>query len=336
MQNLLITGGVGFIGANLVHFLSTRYPEYHIVIFDKLTYAGNLDSLSDIDRRQYAFVRGDICDAVAVEEVIRKYDIDTLVNLAAESHVDRVIMNLSPSVRTNKCGINVILEAARKFGLRTHFVTTAQGWARESSSEEINAFMACNPYVAMKKEAELLLRVYVETHGVYATSTRSVNNIGPYQYPEKIVPLFITNAMDNLPLPIYGHGLQRHDYLFVLDHCEAINLILHRGEIGEVYDIGIGCEIANLDMARVILRLLGKSDTLIQHVPDRPGYEWTYSLNLSKIRALGWQPHHTFEQALEKTVKWYVENERWWRKLKSSEEYTEYYRKQYGKSISSK
>jgi dTDP-glucose 4,6-dehydratase len=340
MQNLLITGGAGFIGSNFVHYLLEKYPAYRVIVFDKLTYAGNLDNLRDIvdtsrasgNDARFAFVRGDICDAPAVEDALRKFNIDTLVNLAAETHVDRSIMDADAFIRTDVYGTYVLLEAARKFQLeRVHQVGTDEvyGWVETGASKETDPLLPRSPYAASKAGADLLIRAYVVTHGVRATITRGANNIGPYQYPEKVVPLFITNALDDLPLPLYGDGLQMRDYQFVLDHCEAIDLVLYRGQVGEIYNVGTGRETVNLDMARLILKLLGKPQALIQHVPDRPGHDRRYSLDVSKIRALGWQSRHTFEQALEKTVKWYVENEWWWRRIKSGE-YKEYYRKQYG------
>ncbi len=331
MRNILIPGGAGFIGSNFVRYLLARYPDYRVVVFDKLTYAGNLDNLRDIETNpRYAFIRGDICDAPAVERAVRAHAIDTVVNFAAETHVDRSIMDADAFIRTDVYGTYVLLEAAKKFGLRYHHVGTDEvyGWVAEGSSRETDRLLPRSPYAASKAGADLLIHAYVVTHKVAATITRGANNIGPYQYPEKVVPLFITNALDNLPLPLYGDGRQQRDYQFVLDHCEAIDLVLHRGSIGQVYNVGTGQETCNIDMARAILRLLGKPESLIQYVPDRPGHDRRYSLDVTKLRGLGWEPEHTFAEALEKTVRWYVENEWWWRKLKSGE-YLEYYRKQY-------
>ena len=331
MQNLMVTGGAGFIGSNLVHYLLKKYPAYKIVVYDKLTYAGNLDSLRDVEKNPcYAFVRGDICDAAAVEQTVREHKIDTIVNLAAETHVDRSIMDADAFIRTDVYGTYVLLEAAKKFGLRYHQVGTDEvyGWVEHGSSKEIDSLLPRSPYAASKASADLLIYAYVVTHKVQATITRGANNIGPYQYPEKVVPLFVTNAIDNLPLPLYGDGKQQRDYQFVLDHCEGIDLVLHKGEIGEAYNVGTGREIYNIDMARLVLKMLGKPESLIQHVSDRPGHDRRYSLDVNKLRVLGWEPEHTFEEALEKTVKWYVDNEKWWRKLKSGE-YMEYYKKQY-------
>ncbi len=332
MRNLLVTGGAGFIGSNLVRYFLTKYPNYRIVVYDKLTYAGNLDNLRDVETNpRYAFVRGDICDPVAVENAIREHHIDTIVNLAAETHVDRSIMDADAFIRTDVYGTYVLLEAAKKFGLeRYHQVGTDEvyGWVEEGSSMEEDRLLPRSPYAASKAGADLLIYAYYVTHHVPVTISRGANNIGPYQYPEKVVPLFITNAMDNLPLPLYGDGKQQRDYQYVLDHCEGIDLVLHRGKIGESYNIGTGHETYNVDMAHLILKLLNKPESLIQHVKDRPGHDRRYSLDVAKLRALGWEPAHTFESALEATVKWYVANEWWWRKLKSGE-YMEYYKKQY-------
>ncbi len=331
MKNILVTGGAGFIGSNFVHYLLEKYPAYRVVVYDKLTYAGNLDNLRDVaSNARYAFVRGDITDAATVERVVREHKIDTLVNFAAETHVDRSIMDADAFIQTDVYGTYVLLESAKNFGLRYHQVGTDEvyGWVEQGSSKETDALVPRSPYAASKAAADLLIYAYFVTHNVQTTITRGANNIGPYQYPEKAVPLFITNAIDNIPLPLYGDGMQQRDYHYVLDHCEAIDLVLHRGQIGEAYNVGTGHEVRNIDMARQILKWLNKPESLIQHVADRPGHDRRYSLDVMKLRALGWEPGHTFEQALEKTVRWYVENEWWWRKIKSGE-YRDYYRQQY-------
>ncbi|MGQ9598594.1 MAG: dTDP-glucose 4,6-dehydratase [Anaerolineae bacterium] len=339
MRNLMITGGAGFIGSNFVRYLLERYPDYQIVVLDKLTYAGNLDNLKDIAQRfpdRYTFVRGDIADAPAVDELMQMYDIDTIVNFAAETHVDRSLIEADAFIKTDVYGTYVLLEAAKKYGIeRYHQVSTDEVYGEISpgrSSLETDPLQPRSPYSASKAGGDLLCLAYYHSFRVPVTITRGSNNIGPYQYPEKVVPLFITNALDDQPLPVYGDGRQMRDYQYVLDHCEGIDVVLHRGQIGEVYNLGTGEETENLVMARAILDLLGKPYSLIRHVTDRPGHDRRYSLNVDKIRSLGWESRHTFEQALEKTVRWYVENEWWWRKIKSGE-YREYYRKWYGQRL---
>lgn len=331
MRNLLITGGAGFIGANFVRYMMDKHPEYRLVVFDKLTYAGNLDNLKDLDTSRCQFVRGDICDALAVQDAIVTHKIDAIVNFAAETHVDRSILDADAFIRTDVYGTYVLLEATRKLGVeRYHQVGTDEvyGWVEEGSSREGDALVPRSPYAASKAGADLLINAYFITHQLPVTVTRGANNIGPYQYPEKVVPLFITNALDGIPLPLYGDGRQMRDYQYVLDHCEAIDLVLHKGQIGQAYNVGTGHETFNIDMARLVLQLLGKPESLIRHVPDRPGHDRRYSLDVTKLRALGWSPNHNFEQALEKTVDWYVKNEWWWRKLKNGE-YLAYYQRQY-------
>ncbi len=331
----MVTGGAGFIGSNFVRYILRKYPDYRVVVYDKLTYAGNLENLKDVAQAfadRYFFVQGDICDAGKVRQVIQVHRIDTIVNFAAATHVDRSLMEPDEFIRTDVFGTYVLLEAAREFGLeRYHQISTDEvyGEVMEGRARETDPLHTRSPYSASKASGDLLCIAYHTSFGVPVTITRGSNNIGPYQYPEKVVPLFITNAIDNLPLPLYGDGSQMRDYQYVLDHCEGIDVVLHRGEPGEVYNLGTGIETRNLDMARAILDLLGKPHSLIQPVRDRPGHDRRYALDISKIRALGWEPGYTFEEALEQTVRWYVENEWWWRPIKSGEYYQEYYRRQY-------
>jgi dTDP-glucose 4,6-dehydratase len=332
MQNILITGGAGFIGSNFARYILNKYPDYRVVVYDKLTYAGNLDNLRDVaDDPRYTFVRGDICDAEKVDTVMGEHEIDAIVNFAAETHVDRSLMEAGSFIQTDVFGTYVLLEAANKYRVeRYHQVSTDEvyGQVLEGSSLETDPLLTRSPYAASKAGADLMCHAYFVSFDVPATITRGSNNIGPYQYPEKVVPLFITNAIDDIALPLYGDGRQMRDYQYVMDHCEGIDLVLHRGQPGEVYNLGTEVETFNIDMARMILKLLGKPQSLIQHVRDRPGHDRRYSLNCDKIKALGWRSRHTFEQALEKTVQWYVDNEWWWRKIKSGE-YMDYYRRQY-------
>ncbi len=336
MKNLLITGGAGFIGSNFARYMLQKHVGYRLVIYDKLTYAGNLDNLKDIagDAR-YAFVLGDICDAPLVQKTITEHKIDTIVNFAAETHVDRSIMAPDAFIKTDVYGTYVLLEAMRILGLeRFHQVSTDEvyGAVLEGSSKETDPLQPRSPYSASKAGGDLLVQSYFVTYGVKTTITRGANNIGPYQYPEKAVPLFVTNAIDDLPIPLYGDGRQQRDYQYVLDHCEGIDAVLHQGVAGETYNVGSGVETRNIDMARLMLKLLGKPESLIRHVTDRPGHDRRYSLDCSKVHALGWSTRNTFEQALEKTVRWYVDNQWWWRKIKSGA-YMEYYKKWYGERL---
>jgi dTDP-glucose 4,6-dehydratase len=339
MRNLLVTGGAGFIGSNFVRYMLEKYPEYRVTVFDKLTYAGNLDNLKDVAGRfagRYAFVQGDIADAAAVDDAMRAHDIDTIVNFAAETHVDRSLMEPDAFIKTDVYGTYVLLEAARTYDVeRYHQVSTDEVYGdipEGHSSLETDPLHARSPYSASKAGGDLMCLAYHNSFGTPLTLTRGSNNIGPYQYPEKVVPLFVTNAIDDQPLPLYGDGRQMRDYQYVLDHCEGIDVALHRGQLGEVYNLGTGAETENIVMARAILDLLGKPHSLIRHVTDRPGHDRRYSLNVDKIRALGWESRHGFGEAIEKTVRWYVENEWWWRKIKSGE-YREYYKAWYGERL---
>jgi dTDP-glucose 4,6-dehydratase len=333
MKHLLITGGAGFIGANFTRYVLDRYPNIRVVVYDILNYRGNHNNLLEVaaDPR-YTFVQGDICDRGAVTQVVREHRIDTIINFAAETHVDRSIMDADTFIKTDVYGTYVLLEVSRQFEVeRLHHVSTDEvyGEVLEGSSTETDGLHARNPYAATKAGAELLIEAYHTTYNVPTTVIRGANNIGPYQYPENVVPLFVTNAIDNLPLPLYGDGRQIRPYQYVMDHIEGLDIVLHKGVVGQVYNVGPNEETANIDMARAILYQLGKPESLIQYVADRPGHDRRYSLDSSKLKALGWQPRHDFEQAIEKTVRWYVDNAWWWRPIKSGE-YKEYYRKQYG------
>lgn len=335
MQNLMVTGGAGFIGSNFTRYMLERHADYRIVVYDKLTYAGNLDNLKDVAERypeRYVFVQGDICDIDTVRAALRTHRVDTIVNFAAETHVDRSIMEPDAFIKTDVYGTYVLLEAARELGLeRMHQISTDEvyGHVPEGASDETWPVAPRSPYAASKTSADLMALAYHISYGLPVTITRAANNIGPFQYPEKVVPLFVTNALDDKPLPLYGDGLQVRDYHYVLDHCEAIDLVLHKGEIGGIYNVGTGNEMRNIDLTHLILKLLGKPESLIQPVRDRPGHDRRYALDISKIRALGWEPGHTCEESVEQTVRWYVENEWWWRPIKSGARYQEYYRRQY-------
>jgi dTDP-glucose 4,6-dehydratase len=341
MRNLLVTGGAGFIGSNFVRALLGKYPHYRVVVLDKLTYAGNPDNLKDIAEDfagRYAFVHADICDSAAVEATVQAHAIDTIVNFAAETHVDRSLVEPDAFIRTDVYGTHILLEAAKKHGIeRYHQVSTDEVYgdiAPGASSREADPLQPRSPYSASKAGGDLLCLAYYTSFGVPVTITRGSNNIGPYQYPEKVVPLFITNAIDDQPLPLYGDGRQMRDYQYVLDHCEGIDLVLHQGQLGQVYNLGTGAETENIVLAHAILDLLGKPYSLIRHVVDRPGHDRRYSLSVDKIQALGWQSRHTFEEAIRLTVRWYVENEWWWRRIKSGE-YMRFYKQWYGERLAS-
>lgn len=330
MRKLLVTGGAGFIGSNFVRYILSRYPNYQVVVLDKLTYAGNLANLADVaDNPNYSFVRGDICDQPLVDSLAA--EVDAILNFAAETHVDRSILDAGSFIRTDVYGTFVLLEAAKKHGVRRFLqVSTDEvyGDVPEGSSREDDPLRPRSPYSASKAGGDMLVQAYHITHGVPVLVTRGSNNYGPYQYPEKLIPVLITNALDDQELPIYGDGQQVRDWLYVLDHCSAIDVVLHRGEVGEVYNVGGGNERRNLDIAEQVLEMLGKPRSLIRFVKDRPGHDRRYSLDCSKLRRLGWEPARNFEEGLADTVRWYVSNEAWWRPLKSGE-YWEYYQKNY-------
>jgi dTDP-glucose 4,6-dehydratase len=330
----MVTGGAGFIGSNFVTYLLQKYPNYRVVVFDKLTYAGNLDNLLEVsDDPRYHFVRGDICEPEPVAATIERYEINTIVNFAAETHVDRSIMDPDAFIRTDVYGTYVLLEAARRFDLeRYHQISTDEVYGHipeGQSSLETDAVAPRSPYAASKASGDLMVNAYFITYDLPVTVSRGSNNIGPYQYPEKVVPLFTTNALEGEPLPVYGDGRQQREYQYVLDHCEAIDLILHHGKLGEVYNIGTAETMENLRMVEILLDELDRPRSLIRHVRDRPGHDRRYSLNIDKIRALGWQPRHSPEEAIRKTAAWYRDNEWWWRKIKSGE-FRTYYEAQYG------
>lgn len=336
MQNLLVTGGAGFIGCNFVRLLLAKYPDYRVIVYDKLTYAGRLENLQDVAGQygeRYAFVQGDICDAARVEETIQRYDVDTIVNFAAESHVDRSILDPEAFLRTDVMGTYVLLEAARKAGnLRYHQISTDEVYGHihgDHKSVESDNLAPRSPYAASKAGADHFVNAYHITYGLPITISRGANNIGPYQYPEKVIPLFVTNALNDMHLPVYGDGRQMRDYQYVMDHCQGIDLVLHRGVIGEAYNIGTGHEMTNLAMVEILLDELGKPRSLIRHVEDRQGHDRRYSLNVGKIMSLGWEPDYTPEEAIRATVRWYVENRWWWEPIRSGE-FQQYYDRVYG------
>jgi dTDP-glucose 4,6-dehydratase len=330
LSTLLVTGGAGFIGSNFIRHVLREHPADRVVNLDKLTYAGNPANLADVQRDpRYAFVHGDVCDAALVREVL--HGVDAVVNFAAESHVDRSLVEPDGFLRTDVFGVFTLLEAVRELKTpRLVHVSTDEvyGSVAQGSSTEQDPLRPSNPYSASKAAGDLLALAYWRTHGVPVVITRSSNNFGPHQYPEKVVPLFITNALDDQPLPLYGDGRHVRDWLYVLDNCAAIDLVLRRGRDGEVYNVGGGHEVENVVLTREILRLTGKPDSLIRRVTDRPGHDRRYSVDCTKVGQLGWAPRHPFPSALETTVRWYREHETWWRPLKSGE-FRAWYERQY-------
>ncbi len=329
-MRIVVTGGAGFIGSNFVRFTLRRHSDAEVVVLDKLTYAGNLENLEDVagDPR-YTFVQGDICDAGVVAATLA--GADAVVNFAAETHVDRSISGPQDFIRTDVLGTHTLLEAVRDLGVGRYLqISTDEvyGSIDDGSFTEESPLCPSSPYSASKAAADLLVLSYVTTYGTPALITRSSNNYGPSQYPEKIVPLFITNAVDGAPLPVYGDGLNVRDWLYVEDNCAAVDLVLHMGEPGQVYNIGGGHEVDNLALTRRILELVGADPGLIRFVADRPGHDRRYSIDCARLRALGWAPATGFEDGLAQTVAWYLEHEGWWRRLKSGE-WLEYYRRQY-------
>ncbi|GAB4173568.1 MAG: dTDP-glucose 4,6-dehydratase [Calditrichia bacterium] len=332
MNSILVTGGAGFIGSNFVRYMVNKYPTYKIIVLDALTYAGNRGNLSDLEGKlNYLFIKGNIQDADLVDNVVS--NVDTIINFAAETHVDRSILDAASFIKTDILGTHVLLEAAKKYNIKRYIqISTDEvyGSIENGSFSETDPLMPNSPYSSSKAGGDLLVRAYYKTYGVPAIITRSSNNFGPFQYPEKLIPLFITNAIDNKKLPLYGDGKNVRDWLYVIDNCEAIDTVLHQGVPGEIYNIGAGNELTNIEITKKILSLLDKDDSLIEYVKDRPAHDRRYSVNISKISALGWKPAHNFEQAMEETVKWYVENESWWRQIKEKQkEYQQYYQQQY-------
>jgi dTDP-glucose 4,6-dehydratase len=329
-KRLLVTGGAGFIGSAFVRRVLERHAEVSVTVLDKLTYAGNLANLEPVaEDSRYRFVQGDIADAELVEELAPT--VDAIVNFAAESHVDRSIEQPDAFIRTDVYGTFVLLEAARRHGHQRYLqISTDEvyGHVPEGSSTEADPLRPRSPYSASKAGGDLLVGAYHTTYGLPTLLTRASNNFGPYQYPEKVIPLFITNAVDDEPLPLYGDGLQIRDWLYVDDHCDALELVLARGDLGGTYNIGAGNELTNLELTRTILELMGKPMSLVRSVPDRAGHDRRYSVDTSRLRKLGWEPAHSFADALGLTVEWYLEHEDWWRPLKSGD-YLDYYRRQY-------
>ena len=329
-MKILVTGGAGFIGSNFVRHVLAHHPGDAVVNLDALTYAGTLENLRDVEANpRYRFVKGDICDGGVVRETMR--GTDAVVHFAAETHVDRSNLGADDFLRTNVTGTFMLLEAARELGIgRFLAVSTDEvyGSIAEGAAREGDVLNPSNPYSASKAAADLLARAYWTTHRLPVIVTRSSNNFGPYQYPEKVIPLFVTNAIEDRPLPLYGDGRNVRDWLYVLDNCAAIDLVLRKGLDGEIYNIGGAAEVQNVTLTRRILSLLGKPESLITPVADRPGHDRRYALDSGKIRALGWTPAASFEEALAATVEWYRTHDAWWKPIKSGA-FRQYYQAQY-------
>lgn len=331
-MRVLVTGGAGFIGSNFVRYMLRKYPDCQVLNFDKLTYAGNLANLAEVEGDpRYQFVRADICDASAVNQAF-EWKPDWVVNFAAETHVDRSLLGPDVFVKTDVLGTFTLLEAAREHGLERYLqigTDEVYGSIEEGAFSEEAKLTPSSPYSASKAGADLLVLAYHQSFGLPTLLTRASNNYGPYQYPEKLIPLFITNLIEDKSVPLYGDGLNKRDWLFVEDHCEAIDLVLQEGIPGAIYNVGVGAEITNLEVTNRLLELLGKDETLIQYVKDRPAHDRRYALDTTRLGALGWAPRHNFREGLAATVQWYLAHPDWWKPLKSGE-YLNYYRRQYG------
>ena len=331
-MRLLVTGGAGFIGSNFIHYIISEHPGYEVTNLDKLTYAGNLENLKAAqDEPRYHFVQGDIADRELLDKLLSQ-EFDAIINLAAESHVDRSILDASPFIETNVRGTQVLLEGAKKHQIQRFIqVSTDEvyGSINSGSFTEESPLSPNSPYSASKAAADLLCLAYWKTYHTPVIITRCSNNYGPHQFPEKLIPLAITYALEDKPIPVYGDGLNVRDWIFVADHCRALDLVIQQGKPGEIYNIAGGAEKTNLELINRLLELLGKPKSLIQFITDRPGHDRRYSLSISRItRELGWKPVHTFEVALAATIDWYLKNEPWWRRIKTGE-YARYYEGMY-------
>lgn len=337
MKTCLVTGGAGFIGSNFVYYMLNHHPDTKVVCLDKLTYAGNLETLTEAMKNEnFRFVKGDITDRNAVYALFEEEHFDAVVNFAAESHVDRSIDEPEIFLKTNILGTQVLLDACRQYGnIRFHQVSTDEVYGDlpldrpDLFFTESTPIHTSSPYSASKASADLLVMAYHRTYGSAVTISRCSNNYGPYHFPEKLIPLMITNALFDKELPVYGDGANVRDWLYVEDHCKAIDLIVESGRIGEIYNIGGHNERTNLQVVKTVLEKLGKPESLIRFVKDRPGHDRRYAIDPTKIRdELGWVPETDFETGIEKTVRWYLDNRAWWEKIKSGE-YTAYYEKMY-------
>ncbi len=335
MKNILVTGGAGFIGSNFINYILDKRDNYNIVNLDKLTYAGNLENLIPLqEKKNYHFVKGDIVNSEFVDLIFKKYDIKYVINFAAESHVDRSILGSEVFFRTNVIGTNILLEAARRYDVKKFLqVSTDEVYGslgEDGLFTEDTPLHPNSPYSASKASADLMALAFYYTYGVPVVITRCSNNYGPYQFPEKLIPLMIINSLNDKKLPVYGDGLYVRDWIYVLDHNKAIETVFEQGKLGEVYNIGASNEIRNIEIVNLILKHLNKSEKLIEHVKDRPGHDRRYAIDSQKIKdELGWSPYYKFEEAIIQTINWYKENKKWWESIISGK-YKDYYKTQYG------
>lgn len=337
-MTIIVTGGAGFIGANFVFYMLNKHPKYKVVCLDKLTYAGNLSTLKSVlDNKNFRFVKLDICDKEGVDKLFFEEKPDIVINFAAESHVDRSIEDPQIFLETNIIGTSVLMDACKKYNVkRFHQVSTDEVYGDlpldrpDLFFHEDTPLHTSSPYSSSKAAADLLVMAYYRTYGLPVSISRCSNNYGPYQFPEKLIPLMIANCLANKPLPVYGEGINVRDWLYVEDHCKAIDLIIHKGRVGEVYNVGGHNEMRNIDIVRLILNELGKDETLIKHVTDRKGHDQRYAIDPSKIHnELGWLPETKFAEGIKKTIRWYLDNKEWWKEIISGE-YKDYYKKMYG------
>jgi dTDP-glucose 4,6-dehydratase len=335
---ILVTGGAGFIGSNFVRYMLTEYPDVDVVNVDVLSYAGNLENLAGLeDEPRYTFVKGSIASSEGMEGVFRDGAFDAVVNFAAETHVDRSLADARPFIDTNIVGVQILLDACRQHGVsRFVQVSTDEVYGSlgpEGTFSETSPIQPNNPYAATKASADFMVRAAHESHKLETVITRCSNNFGPYQFPEKLIPLMVANALEDKALPVYGDGLHVRDWIYVLDHCSAVDRVLRQGRPGEVYNIGGGHDVPNIEIVRLILKILDKPESLITYIEDRPGHDRRYAMDWTKIREdLGWKPSHSFDEAMQSTVQWYRDNRAWWERVRSGE-YVSYYESMYGKRL---
>lgn len=339
MKNILVTGGAGFIGSNFINYILKSADDINIINLDKLTYAGNKENLFASEKnKNYNFIKGDICNNELVDYVFKKYSINFVINFAAETHVDRSILGAEVFYTTNVIGTNVLLEAAKRYKVEKYVqISTDEVYGSlgpEGLFKEESPLAPNSPYSSSKAGADLMALSYYRTFGVPVVITRCSNNYGPYQFPEKLIPLMVINALNNKKLPVYGDGLNVRDWIYVIDHNRAVELVMENGKPGQIYNIGAGYEMKNIEIIKLILSILGKSDNLIEYIADRPGHDRRYAIDSTKIREeLGWKPVFEFKEAIQKTVEWYLESRTWWEHIISGQ-YRNYYELQYGESLS--